>query len=143
MIDKNKKNEMKGEFGLIDRTSLKAKEDQLKRRVPFVSGVLLKAIKKFSDGKISEIKTMCRSSTILPIMVGKTIHVHNGKEYLPVIIVDDMVGYKLGEFSLTRKFKGHGGDKDKARAKSAGKSAGKSASKPKAAAPKPKSGGKK
>jgi small subunit ribosomal protein S19 len=55
------------------------------------------------------IKTWARNSSITPEMVGYTIHVHNGKDHLPVFVVENMVGHKLGEFSPTRKFPGHGG----------------------------------
>lgn len=55
------------------------------------------------------IKTWSRDSAISPEMVGSTVAVHNGKDHIPVFIVEDMVGHKLGEFSLTRKFRRHGG----------------------------------
>ena len=57
------------------------------------------------------IKTWSRRSTILPEMIGLTIAVHNGRAHVPVYITDNMVGHKLGEFSLTRTFKGHAADK--------------------------------
>jgi small subunit ribosomal protein S19 len=57
------------------------------------------------------IKTWSRRSTVIPEMVGLTIAVHNGKQHIPVYITDQMVGHKLGEFALTRTFKGHPGDK--------------------------------
>ena len=57
------------------------------------------------------IKTWSRRSMILPEMVGYTIAVHNGKNHIPVLVNENMVGHKLGEFALTRTFKGHGGDK--------------------------------
>jgi small subunit ribosomal protein S19 len=59
----------------------------------------------------SLIKTWSRRSTILPEFIGLTIAVHNGKQHVPVYIQDQMVGHKLGEFALTRTFKGHPGDK--------------------------------
>ncbi|MGA0953388.1 MAG: 30S ribosomal protein S19 [Burkholderiaceae bacterium] len=59
------------------------------------------------------IKTWSRRSTILPEFVGLTIAVHNGKQHMPVFITDNMVGHKLGEFALTRTFKGHAADKKK------------------------------
>ena len=59
------------------------------------------------------IKTWSRRSTILPEFVGLTIAVHNGKQHMPVFINDNMVGHKLGEFALTRTFKGHAADKKK------------------------------
>jgi len=57
------------------------------------------------------IKTWSRRSMILPEMVGLTIAIHNGKAHVPVIVNENMVGHKLGEFAMTRTFKGHGGDK--------------------------------
>jgi small subunit ribosomal protein S19 len=57
-------------------------------------------------------QTWSRSSTIVPIMIGHTIAVHNGREHIPVFITDQMVGHKLGEFSITRTFKGHKKIKD-------------------------------
>jgi small subunit ribosomal protein S19 len=57
------------------------------------------------------IKTWSRRSTVLPDFVGLTIAVHNGKQHIPVYITENMVGHKLGEFSITRTFKGHTGDK--------------------------------
>ena len=59
------------------------------------------------------IKTWSRRSTIYPDFIGHTFAVHNGKEFIPVYVTEDMVGHKLGEFSLTRKFGGHGADKKK------------------------------
>ena len=59
------------------------------------------------------IKTWSRRSTIYPDFIGHTFAVHNGKEFIPVYVTEDMVGHKLGEFSLTRKCGGHGADKDK------------------------------
>ncbi|MBL0042182.1 MAG: 30S ribosomal protein S19 [Xanthomonadales bacterium] len=57
------------------------------------------------------IKTWSRRSMILPDMVGLTIAIHNGKAHVPVLVNENMVGHKLGEFAVTRTFKGHGGDK--------------------------------
>ena len=57
------------------------------------------------------IKTWSRRSTILPEMVGLTIAIHNGRDHIPVLITENMVGHKLGEFAVTRTFKGHSGDK--------------------------------
>lgn len=94
---------------------------KISRRVPFVDPSVLKKLDMLINGKISKIETTSRSCTIIPSMVGRTIHVHNGKEYLPVSVVDEMVGHKLGEFSFTRKFSKHGGDKGAAKAKAGGK----------------------
>jgi small subunit ribosomal protein S19 len=63
------------------------------------------------------IKTWSRRSTVLPDFVGLTIAVHNGKQHIPVFVTENMVGHKLGEFSHTRTFKGHSGDKKAAAAR--------------------------
>jgi small subunit ribosomal protein S19 len=68
-----------------------------------------------SSGKKSVIKTWSRSSTITPDFVGLTIAVHNGRQFIPVFITENMVGHKLGEFSPTRSFRGHSDKKDKKR----------------------------
>lgn len=78
------------------------------KKGPFVSFSLLKKIEFMnSQSKKSIITTWSRSSTILPIMIGHTIAVHNGREHIPVVVSDQMVGHKLGEFVLTRTYKGH------------------------------------
>lgn len=78
------------------------------KKGPFVADHLLKKIEKLNiQGEKKVIMTWSRSSTILPIMIGHTIAVHNGKEHLPVFITDQMVGHKLGEFSPTRTYRGH------------------------------------
>ncbi len=75
---------------------------------PFVAYQLLKKIKKMnSNGEKKIIKTWSRASTIIPIMIGHTIAVYNGKQHIPIFITEDFIGYKLGEFSLTRNFRGH------------------------------------
>jgi len=66
-----------------------------------------------SSGKKSVIKTWSRASTITPDFVGMTIAVHNGKTFIPVYVTENMVGHKLGEFSPTRSFRGHSGNKKK------------------------------
>jgi small subunit ribosomal protein S19 len=79
---------------------------------PFVERSLLKKIDAASSsGSHRIIKTWSRRSTILPQMVGLTFGVYNGKQFVPVAVTEQMVGHKLGEFSPTRIFKGHGGDK--------------------------------
>ena len=79
---------------------------------PFVDGYLLKKADAARDaGRNQVIKTWSRRSTILPEFIGLTIAVHNGRQHVPVYITDQMVGHKLGEFSLTRTFKGHPADK--------------------------------
>ncbi len=70
---------------------------------------LLKKIKALRPGSKETVKTWSRASTITPEMVGFTIGVHNGKIHIPVYVMEEMVGHKLGEFSLTRKFVRHGG----------------------------------
>jgi len=82
------------------------------KKGPFVDDHLLKKVETAS-GTMSRqiIKTWSRRSTILPEFVGMTFAVHNGKKFLPVFVSEDMVGHKLGEFSPTRIFYGHAGDK--------------------------------
>lgn len=80
----------------------------------FIDAKLLKKVMALSTSDKTIIKTWARSSTISPEMVGRTIAVHNGKTFIPVLINENMVGHKLGEFSPTRKFKGHGGKLAKA-----------------------------
>lgn len=70
---------------------------------------LLKKLEKVKPGDGTVIKTWSRAATITPEMVGFTFGVHNGKEHIPVLIHEDMVGHKLGEFALTRRFVKHGG----------------------------------
>jgi len=79
------------------------------KKGPYVDERLLKKILNTKPGERKIIKTWARSSSISPEMVGHTISVHNGKIHLPVLITENMVGHKLGEFSPTRKFRGHGG----------------------------------
>lgn len=74
----------------------------------YVDAKLLKKVAK-GAGRAGVIKTWSRASTIVPEMVGSTFGVHNGRIHLPVIVTEDMVGHKLGEFSPTRKFQRHGG----------------------------------
>ncbi len=79
---------------------------------PFVDGYLLKKVDEANaSSRQSVIKTWSRRSTILPQFVGLTFGVHNGKKFIPVLITEDMVGHKLGEFSPTRTFYGHSADK--------------------------------
>mgnify|MGYP000002088953 CR=1 FL=1 len=75
---------------------------------PFVAYHLLKKINAMNDqGKKDIIKTWSRSSTILPLMIGHTISVYNGKKHVPIFISDQLVGHKLGEFVPTRSFRSH------------------------------------
>ncbi len=79
---------------------------------PFIEKSLLKKVEEArASGKNTIIKTWSRRSTILPNMVGLTFGVHNGKKFIPVIISDQMIGHKLGEFAPTRTYYGHGADK--------------------------------
>lgn len=82
------------------------------KKGPFVDGHLMKKAEVAVASKDKRpIKTWSRRSTILPDFVGLTIAVHNGKQHIPVYVTENMVGHKLGEFSLTRTFKGHAADK--------------------------------
>ena len=81
------------------------------KKGPFVDAKLLKKILALSLDDRTIIKTWARASTITPEMVGRTIAVHNGRMHVPVLISENMVGHKLGEFALTRTFKGHAADK--------------------------------
>lgn len=85
------------------------------KKGPYVDAKLLNKVKAMNaaGGKKEVIKTWSRRSTIFPEFVGHTFAVHNGKEFIPVYVTEDMIGHKLGEFSPTRKFGGHGSDKDK------------------------------
>jgi small subunit ribosomal protein S19 len=84
------------------------------KKGPYVFHRLLEKIEKVqTSGKKSVIKTWSRSSMIIPDMVGLTIAVHNGKTFIPVFVTENMVGHKLGEFSPTRNFRGHGGNRKK------------------------------
>ena len=81
---------------------------------PFVDGYLLKkADAARNSGRKDVIKTWSRRSTILPQFVGVTFGVYNGRKHIPVLVTEDMVGHKLGEFSPTRTFPGHAGSGDK------------------------------
>ncbi len=79
------------------------------KKGPFVDQKLLEKIKKLKPGVKEIIKTWSRSCTITPEMVGFTFGVHNGREFIPVKVTEDMVGHRLGEFSPTTKFSRHGG----------------------------------
>lgn len=79
------------------------------KKGPYVDERLLKRVMALAASDKTVLKTWARASTISPEMVGKTIAVHNGKLHIPVYVTENMVGHKLGEFSPTRKFRGHGG----------------------------------
>jgi small subunit ribosomal protein S19 len=82
------------------------------KKGPFVDFKLAKKVAALGPDDRTIIKTWARASTISPEMVGRTIAIHNGKMHIPVLITENMVGHKLGEFSPTRKFHKHSG-KDK------------------------------
>ncbi len=78
------------------------------KKGPAIDPKLLKKVEVLSrSGQKAVIKTWSRSSTILPIMIGFTIGVHDGRRHVPIFITENMVGHKLGEFALTRTFRGH------------------------------------
>ncbi len=83
------------------------------KKGPYVDEKLLKKISKTKPEDNAVIKTWSRNSQVSPEMVGYTFGVHNGREFIPVRISEDMVGHRLGEFSLTRKFTRHGGKMQK------------------------------
>ncbi|MGE5356570.1 MAG: 30S ribosomal protein S19 [Deltaproteobacteria bacterium] len=84
------------------------------KKGPFVYHKLLKKVEEAKESnKKNVIKTYSRASMIIPDMVGLTIAVHNGKTFVPVFLTENMVGHKLGEFSPTRIFRGHSGNRKK------------------------------
>ena len=87
------------------------------KKGPFVDYGLIRKVDALTPEEKSKgnkvIKTWSRRSTIIPDFIGLTFAVHNGKKFIPVYVTDNMVGHKLGEFSLTRNYRGHGADKKK------------------------------
>ena len=84
------------------------------KKGPYIHYKLQKKVDAMNEsGKNSVIKTWSRASMITPDFVGQTIAVHNGKQFIPVYVTENMVGHKLGEFSPTRSFRGHAGAKNK------------------------------
>ncbi len=82
------------------------------KKGPFVDLHLMKKVEQaIATNSRKPIKTWSRRSMVVPEMVGLTIAVHNGRQHVPILITENMVGHKLGEFALTRTFKGHAGDK--------------------------------
>lgn len=80
------------------------------KKGPFIDEKLMKKVERLSEsGEKKPIKTWSRACVVAPEFVGQTFAVHNGKEFIPVFVTENMVGHKLGEFSPTRKFRGHGG----------------------------------
>jgi small subunit ribosomal protein S19 len=90
------------------------------KKGPFVDHHLMKKVESASAANNKRpIKTWSRRSMIIPEMVGLTLAIHNGRQHVPVLVNENMVGHKLGEFATTRTFKGHSGDKKAAEAKKA------------------------
>lgn len=82
------------------------------KKGPYIDQRLLKKVVAMEQsGKKSVIKTWSRRSTIIPDLIGHTVAVHNGNKFIPVYVTENMVGHKLGEFSPTRTFKGHSGNR--------------------------------
>ena len=81
------------------------------KKGPYVEAALMKRIQEMNNsGKKAVVKTWSRASTIFPDFVGHTVAVHDGRKHVPVYVTEDMVGHKLGEFVLTRTYKGHSGN---------------------------------
>ena len=91
------------------------------KKGPYINPRIIKKIQALEPGDKTIIKVWDRACAITPEMVGFTIGVHNGKHHVPVYIVENMVGHKLGEFSITKKFISHGGKMAKTQAKGAKK----------------------
>lgn len=88
------------------------------KKGPFVNEKLMKKVEKAkAQGDRKPIKTWARASTITPLMVGMKFAVHNGRHFIDILVDENMVGHKLGEFSPTRKFVGHGGKMAKEQSK--------------------------
>ena len=84
------------------------------KKGPFVDGHLMKKVEEaVKVNSKAVIKTWSRRSTIFPDMIGLTIAVHDGRKHVPIYVTEDMVGHKLGEFALTRTYRGHGKDAEK------------------------------
>ena len=84
------------------------------KKGPYINVSLEKKVLSMNEsGKKSVVKTWARASVISPDFVGHTIAVHNGKNFIPVYVTENMVGHKLGEFALTRTFRGHSGNRKK------------------------------
>lgn len=89
------------------------------KKGPWADPKLIKKIQKLKAGDKSAIRTWSRDSLIFPEFIGYNFAVHNGREHIPILITEDMVGYRLGEFVPTRKFRRHGGKMAKEQEKSA------------------------
>ncbi|MBI79273.1 MAG: 30S ribosomal protein S19 [Pseudomonadota bacterium] len=82
------------------------------KKGPFVDNhLMIKVDKAVANNDRKPIKTWSRRSMVVPEMVGLTISIHNGRQHVPILISENMVGHKLGEFAVTRTFKGHSGDR--------------------------------
>ena len=92
------------------------------KKGPYIEESFMKKVSVANETSSQKvIKTWSRRSTVLPEMIGLTFAVHNGKKFIPVFVTEDMVGHKLGEFSPTRTFHSHSGDRKKAKGKVAEK----------------------
>jgi small subunit ribosomal protein S19 len=84
------------------------------KKAPFVEERLMKRVEAMNEsGEKRMLKTWSRASTIYPEMIGHTIAVHDGRKHVPIYITESMVGHRLGEFALTRTFRGHAGSKER------------------------------
>ena len=84
------------------------------KKAPFVEERLMKRVETMNaTGEKRMLKTWSRASTIYPEMIGHTIAVHDGRKHVPIYVSESMVGHRLGEFALTRTFRGHGGNKER------------------------------
>ncbi len=84
------------------------------KKAPFVEERLMQRVETMNEtGEKRMLKTWSRASTIYPEMIGHTIAVHDGRKHVPIYITESMVGHRLGEFALTRTFRGHGGNKER------------------------------
>lgn len=90
------------------------------KKGPYINLRLLEKIKKMKPGDKTIVKVWDRACSVTPEMVGFSLGVHNGKQHIPVYIVENMVGHRLGEFAATRKFPGHGGKMAKTQTADAG-----------------------
>jgi small subunit ribosomal protein S19 len=100
--------------------TLKERSDEMARSLkkgPYAEPKLLKKVDEMNArGEKRIIKTWSRRSTIFPTMIGHTFAVHDGRKHVPIFITENMVGHKLGEFAITRTFKGHGGHTERSTA---------------------------
>ena len=101
----------------VQSSKLKRKNHKIRqtlKKEPYIAVSLEKKILAMNEsGKKNVVKTWARASMISPDFVGHTIAVHNGNKFIPVYVTENMVGHKLGEFALTRRFRGHGANKKK------------------------------